>query len=551
LSEHLGLPQGWTTRPISNVVAPTRPRVSPANCKHLAFIGMEHVEANTMHILGTVPAETMKSSAVHFQPGDVLYGRLRPYLNKVVRPDFEGLCSAEFIVFPEAGIVSNAYLQYRLNSADFVAFASHLIDGDRPRVDFSGIGGFEIEVPPALEQRRIVAKLDELLTLLDASVAALKRVQACLKRYRASVLKAAAGGKLTEAWRAEHPAVETGAALLQRIVRERRTFLGAAETAKLPTSHRRPRAMQLAAGYPMTADNSVGLPVPPESWCLARVADLGDVQLGRQRSPEHHSGEWMRPYLRVANVFEDRIDTSDVKSMNFTPVEFETYQLRDGDVLLNEGQSLELVGRPAIYRDQVPGACFQNTLVRFRPYNGLTPEFALIVFRAYLWNGRFQRIARWTTNIAHLGASRFSQLEFPLPPVSEQAQIVIEVERCLSEALQTEQIIEMSLKRAQRLRQSVLKQAFGGKLVQQDPNDEPANVLLERIRLARGTEPQMSRKSQISEMRSRTARRSGTSTPKQLSLPLEALSTMSPNGGTSRADSDVGFGGTAERRPGA
>ena len=148
---------------------------------------------------------------------------------------------------------------------------------------------------------------------------------------------------------------------------------------------------------------------------------VGDIQLGRQRSPRHHSGTHMRPYLRVANVFEDRIDTSDVLQMNFTPSEFRTYELGYGDILLNEGQSLHLVGRPAMYRDEVPGACFQNTLVRFRPYNGLDPKFALIVFLAHLHSKRFQKIARWTTTMAHLGAARFSMVEFPLPPGKEHA----------------------------------------------------------------------------------------------------------------------------------
>src|SRR5688572_20174663 len=119
----------------------------------------------------------------------------------------------------------------------------------------------------------------------------------------------------------------------------------------------------------------------------------------------------MRPYLRVANVYEDRIDLSDVKEMNFTPDEYVTYKLKYGDILLNEGQSLELVGRPALYRDEIPGACFQNTLVRFRTYPGLEPTFALLVFRYYLHAKRFQQLARWTVNIAHLGASRFAEVE--------------------------------------------------------------------------------------------------------------------------------------------
>jgi len=88
---------------------------------------------------------------------------------------------------------------------------------------------------------------------------------------------------------------------------------------------------------------------------------LGRVQLGRQRAPQHHAGPNMRPYLRVANVFEDRLELGDVMEMNFDPQEYETYRLVPGDILLNEGQSRHLVGRPAIYRDEVPGACFQNT----------------------------------------------------------------------------------------------------------------------------------------------------------------------------------------------
>jgi type I restriction enzyme, S subunit len=127
------------------------------------------------------------------------------------------------------------------------------------------------------------------------------------------------------------------------------------------------------SGAPDTGD-AKGLSELPAGWVWARVSDVGDVKLGRQRSPEHHDGPHMRPYLRVANVYENRIDLSDVLRMNFSPEEFETYELRYGDILLNEGQSLEWVGRPAMYRDELPGACFQNTLVRFRSSPAVIPE---------------------------------------------------------------------------------------------------------------------------------------------------------------------------------
>jgi type I restriction enzyme S subunit len=198
----------------------------------------------------------------------------------------------------------------------------------------------------------------------------------------------------------------------------------------------------------------------------------------------------MRPYLRVANVFKDRIDTSDVMKMNFSPEEYESYKLHAGDILLNEGQSLELVGRPAIYRDEVPGSCFTNTLVRFRAGPLVTPEFALLVFLSYLESGRFQRIATITVNIAHLGAGRFAGLEFPLPPRREQEAICTEVTSALSLVTAAEQSVIAELKRSDVLRRAILKHAFEGRLVPQDPKDEPASRLLDRIKADReGTQP--------------------------------------------------------------
>ena len=201
----------------------------------------------------------------------------------------------------------------------------------------------------------------------------------------------------------------------------------------------------------------------------------------------------MRPYLRVANVYEDRIDTTSVLEMNFTPEEFETYRLECGDVLLNEGQSLHLVGRPAIYRGEVPGACFQNTLVRFRPYPGLRSEFALMVFRGYLHTQRFIRIARWTTNIAHLGAGRFAEIEFPLAPFPEQERIVEAVESYLTRLDAAVKTLERVQANLRRYRASVLKAAVEGRLVPTEAelaraegrDYEPASVLLKRILEAR------------------------------------------------------------------
>jgi type I restriction enzyme S subunit len=169
----------------------------------------------------------------------------------------------------------------------------------------------------------------------------------------------------------------------------------------------------------------------PKPKKIVPVSEAGNVQLGRQRAPKYQTGKWTRPYMRVANVYENRIDTSDVLSMDFDDRDYESYQLQAGDILLNEGQSTELVGRPAMWRNEIVDCCFQNTLVRFQAHDDVThPYYALYVFLHYLWFGKFAQVSSKTSSVAHLGAARFAAMPFPLPDYSEQlafAEIAEEV----------------------------------------------------------------------------------------------------------------------------
>lgn len=227
----------------------------------------------------------------------------------------------------------------------------------------------------------------------------------------------------------------------------------------------------------------------PEGWVVAKVKEVGEVQLGRQRSPKYHSGENMRPYLRVANVFEDRIDIGDVMEMDFNESDFETFRLNHGDILLNEGQSRELVGRPAMYRGEVDNCCFTNSLVRFSAGPATSSEFSLRLFLHYLKSGDFMAVSKWTTNIAHLGAGRFAEMDFPLPPLNEQKRIVAKIDALTEKSREAREALDAVPALLDQLRQSILAAAFRGDLTkkwrEQNPNVEPASALLERIRTER------------------------------------------------------------------
>lgn len=161
----------------------------------------------------------------------------------------------------------------------------------------------------------------------------------------------------------------------------------------------------------------------PKGWPIEIIGKLGRVQLGRQRAPKYQTGKFTRPYVRVANVFEDEIDVSDLLAMDFDDRDFAQYRLEYGDILLNEGQSIELVGRPAMWRDEVADCCFQNTLVRFQPEcSRMLPDFALAAMLNYYRSGALSKISSKTSNVAHLGATRFANLSLFCPPIELQRE---------------------------------------------------------------------------------------------------------------------------------
>ena len=476
-SSENALPRGWATTTLASVTVPRGVKVKPSNMGDAPFVGLEHVEAQTMRLLAVGRASDLRSAGSYFSRGDVLYGRLRPYLNKVYMPDFTGLASGEFIVFPSQSLLDNAYLKYFLNQLEFAAYATRLNTGDRPRVDFDQFGEYPFPLPPLPEQHRIVAEIEKQFTRLDASVAALKRAQANLKRYRASVLKAACEGTLVpteaELARAEGRDYEPADRLLDRILAERRASWEFQD--KRRGQYKEPAA-------PDTSD----LPGLPEGWVWSRfdqtVCSLeGGTAVAATSDP---SG---RPVLRSSAVRPGFVDFDGCRYLSDDAKQGVDPYIAPGDMLFTRlSGTLEYVGNCAVVGELHGRKLeFPDRIFRGRCVSSISAHFIQCAFAERTLRRSLEAKAKSTAGHQRISLSDLREFCFPLPPLAEQHRIVAEVERRLSVIQQAEATMAASLKRAERLRQSILKQAFSGKLVPQDPNDEPAPALLERIRAER------------------------------------------------------------------
>lgn len=201
-------------------------------------------------------------------------------------------------------------------------------------------------------------------------------------------------------------------------------------------------------------------------WREVALGDIAEVRLGRQRSPKNHTGDHMRPYLRAANVTWTGLDLTDVKSMNFSPSEADVYTLESGDIVMSEASgSISEAGKPALWRNEIPGCCLQNTLIRIRPSTDVDPEF--LYYRLFLQaasGGWTQGVARGV-GIHHLGAQRVAAWRFALPQLSDQKAIVADLQTRLSHVDAGSAYLERALARVSRTEESLLVAGITGRLV--------------------------------------------------------------------------------------
>ena len=405
------------------------------------------------------------SSGTYFEPGDILLAKITPSFENGKQSIIEdlptpfGIATTEVIPIREVeGVSDKIYLFYYLLLPDTRALLTARMKGTtgRLRLGAEALANLEIPLPPLAEQRRIVAKLEVLFTQLDAAVDSLKKAQAQLQRYRRSILKAAFEGKLTKEGSEEHSDSWKSMTLNEFITLE---------------SGSRPRG---------------GV-----RGILEGIPSLGG---------EHLNDDGSFRFEKIKYVPEHFF-----KSLN-------KGQIYPNDIIVVKDGAT--TGKTSFVDNNFPhkDAAVNEHLfiVRVDPKVAF-PKF--VFYHLFSSKGQQQILSDFRgATVGGISRNFPEKVDIPIPPLPKQEQIVSEIERHLSVADEAEATLDAELKRAERLRQSILKHAFSGKLVPQDPNDEPASVLLEKIRDEKGHQ-QSKRKKTIPKSKI-------TLSAKQMLLPL-------------------------------
>lgn len=350
------------------------------------------------------------------------------------------------------------------------------------------IEDLSFNLPPLNEQNRIVAKIEELFSELDQGIDNLKTAQAQLKVYRQALLKHAFEGKLTAEWRAQNvDKLESASALQHRIqhAREQRFEQQLAEWQANGKQGSKPKAPKPIA--PLTAEELAELPELPEGWGYIRTGlVIDEPNYGTSKKCDYEvEGAGV---LRIPNIEAGKINATDLKYASFTDDEMKAYKLEVGDILIiRSNGSISIVGQSAIISKSETEYLYAGYLIRLRPIKDLLlPNYFVKLLSSHLLRKQIELKAKSTSGVNNINSGEIQSLSIPVCSVVEQAAIVEMLELKLSEIDQLDQTITNSLQQAEALRQSILKKAFSGELVPQDPNDEAASVLLARIKAEKG-----------------------------------------------------------------
>ncbi len=430
-----------------------------------------------------VPQKNIKSVQL-IRTGDVIIAMSSGSKHLVgkaaqARIDIEGGFGAFCGLIRPSKILNNKYFGYFFQSPAYrKSIQRHSSGININNLRRSHIEDLSIPISPLSEQHRIVTKIEELLTRLAAGVEALKQVQAQLRRYRQSVLKAAVEGRLTAEWREQHKdELEPADKLLERILKERRENWEAEQLATYRAKGKEPPKNWQSKYKEPTPPDTTDLPELSEGWIWVTFGHIGELNRGKSKhrprnDPKLYGGKY--PFVQTGDIRQANKFIRDY-SQTYNEVGLKQSRLWPKGTLC-----ITIAANIADTAILDIDACFPDSVVGFMP-----KLFCNVFFIEYYLRTAKENLERYAPATAqkNINLKILNELAVPLPTESEQKQIVNDVDRLFSIADEVEKIMKDELVRSNNLHRSILKRAFEGKLVPQDPSDEPASVLLERIKV--------------------------------------------------------------------
>lgn len=393
----------------------------------IKYIGLEHLEKDK-GIVGFSSADKVKSTKNAFKEGQILYGRLRPYLNKHDITSFDGVCSTDILVFEATNLVANVLVDKFFNLPFFIEYVVSNSKGiNLPRVSEETVLNTTFPLPPLSEQQRIVERIEELFAKLDEAKERLQEVADSFAVRKAAILHKAFTGELTKQWRCENG-------------------------------------------------------VSDESWEEKTIGEIcSSLKYGTSKKSSD-DGEVV--VLRMGNLQNGEIDWSNL-AYTSDEEDIKKYLLKSGDVLFNRTNSPELVGKTSIYRGEMP-AIYAGYLIKLDyEKNIVVGDYLNYYLNSSKAKEYYMQVKTDGVSQSNINAKKIGEFEIPLPTLPEQHEIVRLIDDLLARERAAQQATEQALASIDLMKKSILARAFRGELGTNKASEASALELLRQV-LAEG-----------------------------------------------------------------
>ena len=414
------VPRNWCWTRLGFLLQSSKEKTDEFSDADLKYVGLEHMQKDG-GIVAYDSAEGVKSLKNVFHPQQILYGKLRPYLNKHDIATFDGVCSTDILVFNATSVTIPKFVNFFLDQDTFIEYAVSNSKGiNLPRVSESVVLDAKCPLPPIYEQQHIVDRIESLFAKLDEAKQKAQDALDSFETRKAAILHKAFTGELTGQWRKEH---------------------------------------------------GVGM----ESWEKASLGKYVDSQYGYTESA---SWEQVGPkFLRITDIQDGVVDWANVPFCKISDTDFERYAVSQNDIMI--ARTGATTGKSYLIVDEVK-AVFASYLIRIKIKSPkLQPQYLYGFMQSQLYWGQ---ITEFSAGIAQPGvnAKKLKEIILSIPSVPEQTEIVRILDDLLAKEQRAKEAAERVLEQIDLIKKAILARAFRGELGTNDPSEESAIKLLER-----------------------------------------------------------------------